>query len=107
MNGWDTKLSELSVWQACLLGAYLIYFVIRVIRIWGAMDGEGIIAGYKKLFINGRTFRLYHLFRMILDLPPAFVGLIFPLLNKVLTLKIYEFKEEKKKFRRKNDDDQH
>lgn len=92
-----TTLAALPWWATILWIAYLVYFLYRAYEIWEITDKYGIIKGYKIVFLghNGRTLRLYHLLRMIIDIPSAILGLFFPLLRKIFSLKLYEFKEKK------------
>lgn len=94
---WGTIVS-LPLWATILWIIYAIYFTYRACQIWIATDEMGIVKGYGYVFLgyNQRTLRLYHLLRMIIDIPPAILGLLFPLLQKIFSLKIYEFKEKKK-----------
>lgn len=96
-NWWIyTTLAALPWWGTILWIAYLVYFLYRAYEIWELTDKHGIAKGYKYVFMgNGRTLRLYHLLRMIIDIPPAILGLFFPLLRKIFSLKLYEFKEKK------------
>ena len=95
MNWLWIHYTDLSWWAMGLWFIYIVYFIIRAIYIWNETSDDGILEGYKTVFLGrGQTvFRLYHLVRMILDIPPAVLGLLFPLLQKFLTLKLYEFKK--------------
>jgi hypothetical protein len=85
-------------WQMVLWFAYAIYFICRSWQIWRETNDFGIKEGYKEVFIGtDRHFRLYHLVRTIFDIPPMILGLLFPLLRKILRMKLYTFKVEDKK----------
>lgn len=92
-----TTVLALPWWAMILWITYLIYFVCRVSDIWNETYRYGIVKGYRIIFLghNGRVLRLYHVLRMIIDIPPAILGLFFPLLRKIFSLKIYEFKDKK------------
>ncbi|MFS0905764.1 hypothetical protein AB3N02_22210 [Priestia aryabhattai] len=93
-----TAFLALTWWQMGLWVVYMIYFLIRAYHIWDETSTYGIKKGYKHIIVghNDKHYRLYHLVRTLFDLPPMAIGLLFPVLSKVLSLKIYTFKEEKK-----------
>lgn len=94
---WE-KFISLTWWQMSLWVAYTLYFIARSWRIWEETNWYGIKKGYKNVFIGeDKHFRLYHVVRTILDIPPMIVGLFFPAIKKVLSVKLYTFKEEEKK----------
>jgi hypothetical protein len=86
---------DLTWWQMTLWVLYTIYFLFRSFHIWDAVSDYGIRKGYKQVFIGcSRYLRLYHVLRMIFDIPPMIVGLTFPVFKKIFSLKLYEFKQE-------------
>ena len=90
------KFKDLYWWQMILCGAYFIYFLIRSHDFWVSTDNSGILKGYKYvIFGYGKVFRVYHIVRILFDIPPAIIGLLFPVLKSILRFKIYEFKPEK------------
>lgn len=98
-----TQFTSLTWWQMILWVAYLLYFLIRSHSIWVLTSEYGIRKGYKYVFFgeNPKYFRLYHLVRMLFDIPPSIIGLTFPFFKAVLKFKIYEFKPEKKEDEKK------
>ena len=89
--------TALTWWQMVLWVAYAIYFTCRAWHVWTEMNDYGIKKGYKYVIVgHSKDYRLYHLVRTILDIPPMLLGLVFPLLKKVLSFKLYTFKDEKK-----------
>ncbi|EKS8371769.1 MULTISPECIES: hypothetical protein [Bacillus cereus group] len=89
---------SLTWWQMILWVAYTIYFLIRSHTIWEATIDDGIAKGYKEVFIGrDKYLRLHHIVRIFLDIPPMAVGLFFPIIKKVLSLRLYEFKKESNK----------
>lgn len=86
----------LTWWQMLLWGAYFIYFLVRSWAFWDETRDNGLWRGYKRLiFSYDKYFRVYHIVKIIFDIPSAIVGLFFPILRRILTFKIYEFKELK------------
>lgn len=93
---------ELTWWQIILCAVYFIYFVYRSYQVWEETNYYGIRKGYKNVFVGERVkyLKLYHLFRMIFDIPPAIIGLLFPLTKVVLNVNLFKYKvrdEEKAK----------
>lgn len=99
MNWLWTSFTLLPIWAFVLWGAYFIYFVCRAYEIWHETSDEGLWKGYKNVFLGyrQRTLRLHHLIRMVFDIPPAILGLLFPVIRKIFTLKLYEFKDKGEK----------
>ncbi|MDH6674278.1 hypothetical protein M2277_004970 [Paenibacillus sp. LBL] len=91
-----TQFTELPWWGMTLWGLYTIYFILRAWYVWSETSENGLLKGYKIVFIGEyeKTLRLYHLLRMIFDIPPAILGLVFPICRTIFTLKIYEFNKE-------------
>jgi hypothetical protein len=90
-----TKFISLTWWQMILWGSYFIYFIVRTWAFWDETR-ESLWKGYKRvIFSYEKYFRVYHIIRIIFDIPPALLGLLFPILRKLLAFKIYEFKSEK------------
>jgi hypothetical protein len=89
---------SLPWWATILWVVYLIYFIYRACKIWEWTNDYGIVKGYRYVFLGykGKVLRLYHLLIMIFDIPPAILGLFFPVIKKVFSFKIYEFKDNKK-----------
>jgi hypothetical protein len=88
--------TDLTWWQMVLWAIYVIYFVVRSWQVWDETTSNGIIKGYRSVYFGyKREIRIYHLIRMILDIPCLVVGLFFPLLRKIFAFKIYTFKETK------------
>jgi hypothetical protein len=85
-------------WAMTLWLAYTLYFIIRACMIWKATTEDGVIKGYKYVFFGYKPkhIRLYHLLRMLFDIPPAIIGLFFPLIKAICRMKIYTFEEGKK-----------
>lgn len=94
-----TAFINLPWWAFILTIAYALYFVFRACAFWQEQkDNDSFWMGYRRvIFGYDKVFRLYHIVRILFDIPPALIGLTFPLLRKVLTMKIYEFKDEKEK----------
>lgn len=90
-----TSLIALPWWGITLWVLYTIYFVGRAIYLYFEVQEHGLWEGYKRVFIGKyeNTLRLYHIIRMIIDIPSAIVGLVFPIIQKIFTLKLYEFKK--------------
>jgi hypothetical protein len=93
------QFTSLTWWQMIIWVAYLIYFLGRSWKVWDACRDLGIKKGYKWVFFgsNPKVFRLYHLIRMILDIPPLAVGLLFPVIKAIFRIKLYEFKQPEDK----------
>lgn len=92
-----TKFTDLTWWQMILWLAYAIYFICRAYAYWVETSGDKKFwKGYKHVMFGRyeKYFRVYHIIVIIFDVPPAIVGLFFPVLRQVLTFKIYEFKKE-------------
>lgn len=87
---WWSSFRELPWWMEILVFAYAIYFIVRSIMIYKETSDEGIVKGYKNIFLgrNPEYLRLYHVLRMIIDIPPLALGIFFPLLRFIFTLKI-------------------
>jgi hypothetical protein len=95
IHGIYTKFMDLYWWQMLLCGAYFLYFVTRTCQFWDATDDAGLWKGYKKLiFRYEKAFKIYHIVRIIFDMPPAVIGIFFPFLKKVLGHEIYKFKPD-------------
>lgn len=93
-----TSYFSLNWWQMLLWGIYFLYFVGRSWHIWNETDDEGILKGYKNVIVGrDEYFRLYHLVRTIIDIPPLVFGLFFPVLRKMLSFKIFKFDIKDKK----------
>jgi len=92
------EFKSLAWWEMILWVAYVIYFIARAWKVWDETSTDGIKEGYKNIIVgNDKAYRLYHLVRTILDIPPLILGLLFPFLSWLLSFKLYTFKEEKKK----------
>lgn len=97
LNWLWTSFVALPWWAMILWCAYTIYFIIRAWNIWDETTDYGVAKGYKNvIFGYEKHIRLYHVVRIVFDIPPAIIGLLFPLLRKMFSLKLYTFKEEKK-----------
>lgn len=85
-------------WAMTLWVAYTLYFIIRACEIWQATNESGMIKGYKYVFFGYKPkhVRLYHLVRIVFDIPPAIIGLFFPFVKATLRMKIYTFEDGKK-----------
>ncbi|MEK5060885.1 MULTISPECIES: hypothetical protein [unclassified Paenibacillus] len=93
--GLYTSFVSLTWWQMILWAAYALYFIVRACHIWSETRDEGMVKGYLNVFLGReRVIRLYHVVRVILDIPPSIVGLFFPMLRATLRLKIYEMKQK-------------
>lgn len=90
------KFTDLPWWAMVFWGIYFLYTLQRAYEIWTATTELGLWKGYRFAFFNKKEIRLYHLVRIVVDLPAAIVGLFFPVIRKVFSLKLYEFKDEKK-----------
>jgi hypothetical protein len=57
---------------------------------------EGLVKGSRNIFLgeNPQYLRLYHILRMIADIPPLVLGIFFPLIRWIFTLKLYKFKPQ-------------
>ncbi|MEK5036265.1 hypothetical protein MKY96_32970 [Paenibacillus sp. FSL R7-0302] len=93
-----TALIALPWWVMTLWGAYTIYFICRAWYIWQQTTDDGLKEGYKYVFLGHKPkyLRLHHILRMIIDIPPALLGLLFPLIRAIFRMKIYEFKQPEK-----------
>lgn len=87
---------NLPWWADILIFAYAIYFIVRSVMIYVATKDNGIPKGYKLIFLgrNPEYLRLYHVLRMIIDIPPLTVGIFFPFIRFVFTLKLVKLKKE-------------
>lgn len=96
--------TELPIWGMVLWIVYLLYFLGRSYKIWIETSNEGIAKGYKYVFFgrNPKHIRLYHVLRMVFDIPPAIVGLFFPFFKAVAKLKLYTFKQPEDTSKTKN-----
>jgi hypothetical protein len=93
-----TKFIDLAWWQMLLWVGYTIYFLIKSHDFWVETDRYGLWKGYKNvIFDNERIFKVYHIILILFTIPPAVIGLLFPLLKAILRFKIYEFKPDKPK----------
>lgn len=90
---------SLPWWAAILWVLYLIYFIVRACNIWYYTNEYGLIKGYKYVFFGDdpKDIRLYHLMRILFDVPPAIIGLSFPFVKAVFKMKVYTFKKPIKK----------
>jgi hypothetical protein len=93
---WITFIN-LTWWQFTLVIAYTLYFCVRAYAFWEEQsDNKSFWKGYRRVIFGfDKAFRVYHIVRILFDIPPAIIGLTFPLLRKVLAFKIYEFKDER------------
>lgn len=95
LHSFLTEFKALPVWLAVLAIVYAIYFFVRAYNIWEHTRDRGIRKGYRRVFFGyGNDIRIYHLIRIVFDIPPAIVGLLFPLVRKIFALKIYTFKKQ-------------
>jgi hypothetical protein len=96
---WLTRLVSLTWWQMILWIVYAIYFLLRAYDVWDEVTEYGFKKGYKHILIGQykKDLRLYHVIRMIFDIPPMIIGITFPTFKKLFSLKLYTFKDEKKK----------
>jgi hypothetical protein len=90
--------TSLTWWQMILWVVYAIYFIYRTYRVFDDVNQYGLRKGYQYSFIGyyKRDLKLYHVARMLFDIPPMILGLFFPIFKRVLNFRIYTFKEEKK-----------
>jgi hypothetical protein len=88
----------LSGWQMLLWIIYTIYFLIRMCYYYSNANDYGVVIGYR-LTVFGRDthIRLWHIIRLVFEIPMAIIGLLLPTIKRTLTLQVYEFKTEKKK----------
>jgi hypothetical protein len=87
---------NLTWWQMILWVVYLFYFCIRTHGYWSETK-HGLRKGYRHMIFGySKEVRLYHILLIIFDLPQAIIGLTFPALRKLLSFKIYEFKDNNK-----------
>lgn len=95
--GWLwTVFTDLTWWQMTLWIAYTIYFVVRSCMFWGETEDTTLWNGYKRaMFGHDKYFRVYHVVKVVFDIPPAILGLFFPILRALLSFKLYEFKIKK------------
>jgi hypothetical protein len=92
-----TEFFKLTGWQMVLWIIYLLYFIFRTYDFWCESTEYGVIKGYKKsIFGHDEYARLYHIIRIIFDLPMAIIGLFLPLLRDTLTLKVCKLNKENK-----------
>lgn len=92
-----TTVRAFAWWQTTLWIVYTIYFGLRSWHFWEETE-TGLWKGYRNvIFGYEKEIRVYHIFRILFDIPPAIVGLFFPILRSILRFKIYEFKDEKAK----------
>lgn len=90
-------LADLTWWQRLLWVVYLIYFITRSYKYWIETE-HGLRKGYRRMIFGyNKEIRLYHILLIIFDIPPAIIGLTFPILKRILSFKIYTFKEKDKK----------
>jgi hypothetical protein len=91
-------IGQIPWWLLLIYLAYAIYFISRAREFWDATTNDGLRKGYKYAIFGSypKDIRLYHIFRIVFDIPPAIIGLFFPAIRKILSLKIYTFKEEEK-----------
>jgi len=95
INWLFTKFIELPWWAMILWVCYLLYFISRAYSIWYETTQNGLKEGYKREFFGyEKDVRLYHIVRIIFDVPPALLGLTFPIIKSVLRLKLYTFKQK-------------
>jgi hypothetical protein len=93
-----TKFTDLTWWQMILWGLYTIYFLSTAQKFWEETDRYGLVKGYMNvIFGYAKVFRLYHIVLIIFNIPPAIIGLLFPLIKIILRFKLYEFKQEPEK----------
>ncbi len=92
-----TRFIDLTWWQMILWICYLFYFGVRARDFWIETREGGLIKGYRHVMFGcDKYFRVYHIFRIVFDIPPAIIGLFFPILRKVFSYKIYTFKNDPK-----------
>jgi|GEM_PF-6305177 len=91
-----TRFIELPWWAMLLWFVYALYFFIRAYHVWDETSDQGLVKGYRRVFFgHEKDVRLYHIIRIILDIPPALVGLFFPLLRFLFHLKVYTIRDGK------------
>jgi hypothetical protein len=84
---WAT-ITELAWWQLILMAGYTLYFILRAWAYWDATE-DGLWKGFRKVLFKYDThFRVYHIVRILFDIPPMAVGLLFPVLRNVLKWEI-------------------
>lgn len=93
-----TAFWDLPWWGSAVVAGYTLYFILRACRIWSETSYHGIRKGYKNVFFgrDAKEIRLYHLIRIVFDIPPAIIGLLFPFIKSIAVMKIHTFKEPKK-----------
>lgn len=88
---------SLTWWQMILWIVYTLYFIGRSYHFWDETKHK-FWKGYKNvIFGYDEYFRVYHIVRIIFDIPPAIVGLLFPALRKLLAFKIYKLNKNDEK----------
>jgi hypothetical protein len=88
----------LSGWQMVLWLIYTLYFLIRTYAYWDNASDLGVVQGYRRTaFSHDTHIRLWHLIRIVFELPMAAIGLCLPVLSRTLSFKVYEFKKEETK----------
>lgn len=91
---WGTW-TALVGWQMALWVILLFYCVMRIYDFWDNAKDLGVVKGYRKSIFGYDThIRLWHIIRIIIDLPMAAIGLFLPILSRTLTLEIHQFKTE-------------
>lgn len=90
---------DLTWWQMLLWVAYAFYFLARAYTVWEEVTHYGFKKGYKNILVGQykKDLRLYHIIRMIFDVPPMILGITFPTFKKIFGFKLYTFKDDKKK----------
>jgi hypothetical protein len=90
--------TSLTWWQMLLWIVYALYFIYRTYSVFDQVNDYGLRKGYRYVFLGyyNKDLRLYHIARMLFDIPPMILGLTFPFFKRVLRFKLYTFKEEKK-----------
>jgi hypothetical protein len=92
------KWTSLTWWQMGLWIVWLIYFLGRTYHYWCEADERGFLKGYRKAAFGTDTHvRLWHILRMLIDIPSAICGLFLPFIRDALTMKICELKDDKPK----------
>jgi len=81
-------------WQVGLGVLYVLCFVCRTYHFYDNAMQYGVKQGYRvTMFGNDGYLRLWHLIRIVFDVPMAITGLFLPFIKKTFTLKIMKLKD--------------